>query len=123
MPMWRRFWWVIVCLLMGCGPDTIFLRPTLDTPAQHLANGNALLTQEKWRDAAREFDRARELDPFFTEAYVGLAISLGSEGDFEAAVRIMDQARQTAMNAKQHQAVADGEARLHQMIIDQGFIK
>ena len=77
MPKRQWFWWAIVSLMIGCGPDPIFLRPALDTPAQHLANGNALLDQEKWRDAGREFERAGELDPFFTEAYVGLAIALG----------------------------------------------
>ncbi|MBI5063545.1 MAG: tetratricopeptide repeat protein [Desulfatitalea sp.] len=123
MPKRQRFWWVIVCLMIGCGPAPIYLRPSLDTPAQHLANGNALLEQEKWRDASREFERARELDPFFTEAYVGLAIALGHEGEFETAVRIMDQARQTAMSQEQRQKVAEGDAQLHQMIVDQGFFK
>ncbi len=124
MPKHRRLWWLIVfCLLLGCGPDTIFLRPSLDTPAQHLANGNALLVQEKWKDAGREFERAKELDPFFTEAYVGLAIALGRDGDFETAAHIMNQARQTATSEKQRQAIIEGEAQLHQMIVDQGFFK
>ena len=119
----RQFWWAIVFLLIGCGPDPILLRPALDTPAQHLANGNALLDQSKWEDAGREFERARELDPFFTEAYVGLAVSLGRKGEFEKASRIMDQARQTAMSREQHEIVAKGDAALHQMIVDQGFFK
>jgi len=121
--MLRQIWWVIVCVLIGCGPDPIFLRPALDTPAQHLANGNALLDQGKWVDASREFERARELDPFFTEAYVGLAMALGHKGDFENATRIMDQARQTAMTEKQREMVAKGEAELHQIIVDQGLFK
>lgn len=122
MPKPQSFWWVLI-LLIGCGPDTIFLRPALDTPAQHLVNGNTLLDQGKWRDAGREFERARELDPFFTEAYVGMAMALGHEGDFETAARVLDQARQTAMSAEQREHVAKGEAQLHQMIVDQGYFK
>jgi len=117
------FWWAMVSLLIGCGPDPIFLRPALDTPAQHLANGNALLDQEKWRDAGREFERARELDPFFTEAYVGLAVALGRQGDFHTAAQIMGQARQTVLSDRQRELVAKGEAQLEQMIVDQGFFK
>jgi thioredoxin-like negative regulator of GroEL len=116
-------WWLILCAFIGCGPDPILLRPSLDTPAQHLANGHALLEQEKWGDARREFERATELDPFFTEAYVGLAIALGHKGEFEKASRVMDQARQTAMRQDQKEMVAKGEAQLHQMIVDQGFFK
>lgn len=123
MPKRQWFWWAIVSLVIGCGPDPILLRPALDTPAQHLANGKVLLEQEKWRDAVREFERASELDPFYTEAYVGLAIALGRQGDFHTAAQVMDQARQTAMSPEQHDMVAKGEAQLHQMIIDQGFFK
>ena len=123
MPKRQWFWWVIVCVSIGCGPNTVFLRPALDTPAQHLANGNALLDQGKWHDASREFERARELDPFFTEAYVGLAIASGHKGDFETAARILDQARQTVNSPEQREIVNKGDAQLHQMIIDQGFFK
>jgi thioredoxin-like negative regulator of GroEL len=127
--MLKRQWfgWAIVfliaSLMIGCGPAPIFLRPALDTPAQHLANGNVLLDQQKWRDAGREFERARELDPFFTEAYVGLALALGRQGDFQTAAQVMDQARQTVLSDRQRELVAKANAQLNQMIIDQGFFK
>jgi hypothetical protein len=33
----------LALLLGACGPDTIFLRPALDTPAQHVKNGHSLI--------------------------------------------------------------------------------
>lgn len=123
MPKRQWFCWAIVGFMIGCGPAPIFLRPALDTPAQHFANGNALLEQEKWRDASREFERASELDPFFTEAYVGLAIALGRQGNFHTASQVMGQARQTVLSDGQREAVINGEAQLYQMIVDQGFFK
>jgi hypothetical protein len=36
----------LALLLGACGPDTIFLRPALDTPAQHVKNGHSF-----WRAA------------------------------------------------------------------------
>ncbi|MFZ1985024.1 MAG: hypothetical protein WAU91_11465 [Desulfatitalea sp.] len=116
-------WWLLICVLIGCGPNTIFLRPALDTPAQHLSNGYGLLDLQKWEDACREFERAKELDPFFTEAYVGHGIALGRKGEFEKATKMMAQARQTASSDKARAMVAKGDAELRQMIIDQGFFK
>ena len=69
--------------LGGCGPQTIWLRPSLDTPSQHVANGNQLLKRGKLSDACREFRRAREIDPNYTMAYIGLGIALGKKGDVE----------------------------------------
>jgi Flp pilus assembly protein TadD len=116
-------WWLLVCVLIGCGPNTIFVRPALDTPAQHLSNAYVLLDQQKWEDACREFERAKELDPFFTEAYVGHGIALGRMGDFDKAAKMMAQARQTAKSDEARAIVAKGDAALQQMINDQGFFK
>ncbi len=114
---------VIFCLtvlMAGCGPDTIFVRPGLDTPAQHVDNGHQLLKRGKVDDACREFKRAKELDPHFVQAYVGLGVALGRKGEFEAGQDSMDQARQMASTPQDISDVQKGYKQLdkikrHQM--------
>jgi tetratricopeptide (TPR) repeat protein len=99
-------------LIVGCGPDTIFLRPGLDTPAQHVENGQQLLQRGKLEDACREFKRAKELDPLFIKAYVGLGIALARKGDLKAATASMDQARRIAGNSQEINQVQKGYDQL-----------
>jgi len=96
--------WVILLLGLvawGCGPETIFVRPSLDTPAQHVANGHQLLDSGKAEDACREFNRAKELDPHFFRAYLGLGLALGLQGDIKAGLAAMDRAEQLAGNEQE----------------------
>ncbi len=109
---------VIFCLTVlsaGCGPDTIFVRPGLDTPAQHVDNGHQLLQRGKVEDACREFIRAKELDPHFVEAYVGLGVALGRKGEFAAGLTSIDQARQMATTAQEISAVRKGYEQLDEI--------
>jgi tetratricopeptide (TPR) repeat protein len=101
--------------LAGCGPDTIFMRPGLDTPAQHVHNGHKLLKIGRVDDACREFNRARELDPNFIEAYVGLGIALGHKGDLKAGMQNMDLASQMANSEADRRIVNDGYDLLRAM--------
>jgi tetratricopeptide (TPR) repeat protein len=102
-------------LAVGCGPDTIFLRPGLDTPAQHVANGQQLLQQGKVDDACREFIRAKELDPQFFGAYLGLGIALGQKGNIEAAFATMERAEQMAVNEEELAEVEKGFEQLNEI--------
>lgn len=102
-------------LIVGCGPDTIFLRPGLDTPAQHVENGQRLLQRGKLEDACREFNRAKELDPLFVKAYVGLGIALARKGDLTAASASMDQARRIAGNSQEKTQVQKGYDQLEKI--------
>jgi tetratricopeptide (TPR) repeat protein len=99
-------------LIVGCGPDTIFLRQGLDTPAQHVENGHQLLQRGKLEDALREFNRAKELDPLCVKAYVGLSIALARRGDLTAASATMDQARRIAGNSLEIETVRKGYDQL-----------
>jgi tetratricopeptide (TPR) repeat protein len=101
--------------LGGCGPDTIFMRPGLDTPAQHVHNGHQLLKTGRVDDAYREFNRARELDPNFIKAYVGLGLALGHKGDLEAGLQNMDLASQMANSESDRRIVKDGYDQLRAM--------
>jgi tetratricopeptide (TPR) repeat protein len=89
----KHLWWLTVLILVGCGPDTIFLRPGLDTPGQHLSNGNLFLHQKKYDDALREFERAIELDPRLTDAHVGVGLANGRKGNFENGLQALDRAK------------------------------
>jgi tetratricopeptide (TPR) repeat protein len=107
---------VWLCLLVvGCGPDTIFVRPGIDTPSQHVDNGRQLLQRGKFDDACREFNRAKELDPFFIEAYVGLGYALAYKGDFAAARASLDQAKRIAGNSQEIEEVQEGYEQLEKI--------
>ena len=102
-----------ICLLVAsCGPDTIFMRPGLDTPEQHVAAGNLLLERGKVEDACREFTRAKELDPQFVKAYVGMGVALGLKGDLDGGVKTMDRASQIAAKPEDLQEVRKGYEQL-----------
>ena len=101
--------------LGACGPDTIFLRPGLDTPVQHVANGNLLLKQNKLEAAFREFSRARMLEPNFAPAHVGLGKIWGLRGDFEKGRVAMDKAEAVARGESERQAVSEGRAFLDEL--------
>ena len=92
-------WFLLLWVFLACGPETIFVRPFLDTPELHMRNGRIFLQQEKWEDARREFRRAAELDPYLTEAYAGLGVALAGCGD-------LDQGRQMLSKAE---AMADSD--------------
>jgi len=102
--------------LAGCGPDTIFVRPGLDTPAQHVANGYQLLERGKVDDAYREFERAKELEPYCVKAYVGLAVALGKRGDIDGGMKTLAVAERIAGSAQEHEAVQKGYAQLNEII-------
>jgi Flp pilus assembly protein TadD len=108
---------LVLCVLWlgACGPDTIFLRPALDTPGQHVANGNLLLKQNKLEAAFREFSRARMLEPNFAPAHVGLGKIWGLRGDFEKGRAAMDKAEAVARGESERQAVSEGRAFLDEL--------
>jgi tetratricopeptide (TPR) repeat protein len=101
--------------LSACGPDTIFLRPGLDTPAQHVANGNVLLKQNKLEAAFREFNRAQMLEPNFAPAHVGLGKIWGLRGDFEKGNAALDKADAVARGESERQAVSEGRLFLDEL--------
>lgn len=115
MPKTIHNWVIIVFALIGCGPHTIFVRPGLDTPAQHVTNGYQLLELEKWDDACREFQRARDLDPNCTEAFVGLAVAYGGKGDLDHGFELLGQARRMAITQAERDKIQQANERLHLM--------
>ena len=106
------------CLLLtilGCGPDSIFIRHGLDTPAHHVNNGNQFMDSGKFDAARAEFNRAIELDPNYAPAYVGLGLATGHKGEPEKGLQIMEKARLLARDDEQRQLVAAGFETLKAM--------
>jgi tetratricopeptide (TPR) repeat protein len=106
------------CLLLtilGCGPDSIFIRQGLDTPSHHVSNGNQFMNSDKFDAAQAEFDRALELDPNYAPAYVGLGLVAGHRGETENAMALMEKARRLAQDEEQRQHVEVGFEKLTEM--------
>ncbi len=106
---------LLAVLVAGCGPEAIVLRSGLDTPAQHVANGNRFLKNGKTGAALREFVRARELDPEYAPAYVGLAIIRGRQGDIEGGLALMEKADSLTKNKTEADMVDQGFCTLYRL--------
>jgi tetratricopeptide (TPR) repeat protein len=105
---------LLVCFLalVSCGPETILLRPSLDTPSHHVDNGYKLMAYGKTDAAVREFKRSMELNPEYAPAYVGLGIVYGMQGDLEQGRTLMRKAKSLARNGEQKKEVEMGFERL-----------
>lgn len=107
---------VLSLVLVGaCGPDTIFLRPALDTPAQHVKNGHSLLARGKIDAANAEFVRAKSLDDGYAPAYIGMALVQGHQGNVQGGFEILDRARKIAATPDEEKAVDQGYQQLQGM--------
>ena len=107
----------VVCLLIlvSCGPEPIVLRPSLDTPVQHVDNGNKLMAYGKVDAAMREFKRSMELDAGYAPAYVGLGIVYGMKGDLDRGRVLMETAKTLAKNEEEKKEVEVGFEQLDYM--------
>ena len=108
----RFFSLLCLMILVSCGPETILLRPSLDTPSQHVDNGYKLMAYGKTEAAMREFNRSIELDETYAPAYVGLGIVYGMQGNLDQGRAMMEKARALARNEEQRIEVEMGSERL-----------
>ena len=95
MKFWKRYLFLAglcVFFLFACAPTTMERNSWLDTPVHHVKNGNTLLKSGKIDDALREFNRAKELDPNYSSAYVGLSLVYGLKGDDNASAMYLKKA-------------------------------
>ena len=106
---------LFVCLFTACGPDTIFLRPGLDTPAQHVKNGHSLLSFGKIDAAKAEFLRATTLDGDYIPAYIGIALVQGHRGNIDDGLKTLDRAKALATTPEEVNAVDQGYKKLWDM--------
>lgn len=96
-----------ILLFLACGPDTILVRPGLDTPDHHVSNGNLLLERLKLEAAYQEFQRAIELNPTYTPAHVGLALVQGRRGDYAGGLETLAQAKKMAETDEEFKLIDD----------------
>jgi hypothetical protein len=106
---------LFIVSLSACGPDTIFLRPALDTPEQHVKNGNNLMARGKLDAANTEFLRAVDLDEGYVAAYVGLALVQGYRGDVEAGLATLQKAEAYVSKPEEQRSVEQGYEKLMKM--------
>jgi len=117
---------ISLLFLYACGPKAMAPKAELDTPGHHVVNGNKLLKAEKIDAAYLEFNRARELDPKFSPAYVGLGLVEGLRADFNNSLKTMKEARKYARGDEQKIAVNVGFMRIYIMgktNIDEDWLK
>ncbi|BBO76091.1 hypothetical protein DSCW_35080 [Desulfosarcina widdelii] len=104
-----------VIIIVACGPDTIFLRPALDTPEHHVKNGHSLLSRGKINAANAEFVRAKTLDAEYAPAYVGLALVQARQGDVEGGLTTLERAKELVATPEQKQEVEDSLILIEEM--------
>lgn len=109
----------ISCIISACGPDTIFLRPALDTPAQHVKNGHSLLSFGKIEAANAEFLRATALDGNYVPAYVGIALVQGRQGNIDEGFKTLDWTKGLITTPEEEEAVNQGYEKLIDMQLKQ----
>ena len=106
---------ICVGLFSACGPKTIIPQATLDSPRHHVSNGKTLFANEKINAAFYEFNRAKELDPKYSPAYVGLGLVAGFRGNFEKGLTNIKYAQKHARNNEQKIAVDLAYMRIYTM--------
>ena len=115
----RKLFFVIagICIffLSACGPQAVAPEAEFDTPAHHVKNGHKLLKSGQIDAALREFNRAKELDPKHSPAYVGLGLVHGVKGEFDNGFKAMKMAQRYADGKEQKVAVNVGYMRLYIM--------
>ena len=117
---------ISVLFLFACGPKAMAPKAELDTPEHHVTNGNKLLKAGKIDVAYREFNRAKELNPKFSPAYVGLGLVEGFRNDFIKGLKTMKTAKKYARGDEQKIAVNVGFMRLYIMgkeKVDKNWLK
>lgn len=117
---------ISLIFLYACGPKAMAPKAELDTPEHHVVNGNKLMKAGKIDAAFREFNRAKELNPKFSPAYVGLGLVEGLRADFNNGLKTMKEARKYAKGDEQKIEVNVGFIRLYIMgktNIDENWLK
>ncbi|MEW6671513.1 MAG: S-layer homology domain-containing protein [Thermodesulfobacteriota bacterium] len=104
---------VLIFLLAACGPKAEAPQAQLDTPQHHVKNGHKLLENGKLDAAFYEFNRAKELDPEYAPAYIGLGLVEAYRGDFTNGLKTMKTARKYARDDEQNRSVNVGYMRIY----------
>ena len=107
---------VLACLVIfpsGCKHGSQPNKVVLGTAAHHVRTGNTFVQTGKLNDALREFQIARELEPDFASAYVGLAVLASFEGDCLTAMDRLREAESVANDDADNLEVRTGRIRVY----------
>lgn len=104
---------MLLFVFYACRPAVRAPEAELDTPEHHVMNGMKLLKKGKIDDAFRDFNLAKELDPKFSGAYVGLGLVWGHREDFEKAMKNMKLAKKYADTKEEEANAYIGYMRLY----------
>lgn len=105
---------IVLCIftLTACGPQPVKKQSEMDTPEHHVTSGYKYLNAGKYDDAFREFDRARQLDPKFGPAYLGLGLTKAYQQEYEPALDFLGSAKKYAKGDEQTYDVWVGYMRV-----------
>ena len=87
----------------------------LDTPEHHTFAGVVLLSQEKFADAGREFERALSLDPYNAKAYAGVGLVKAYHGDFAGGFDAVKKAEKYAQSNEEKVFALVGTIRVNNL--------
>ncbi len=111
----RKSIWIFstICLFLACDLKVLPPETRLDSPLNHVRNGNTLLWKGKIDEAFYEFNRAKELNSEYAPAYIGLGLVAAYTGDYEKGLKTMQSARKYAQGDNQQFDVHVGFMRLY----------
>ena len=104
---------LFIIALAACGPQPVKKQSEMDTPEHHVSSGYKYLNAGKYEEAYREFDRARQLDPKFSPAYLGLGLTTAHQEDYETAFDFLGKADKYAKGDEQTYDVNVGYMRVY----------
>ena len=114
MNLFRFLVVLAACILMAsCGPKAQQPLSQLDTPEHHTFTGLRLLNQEKYADAAREFELALRLNPRYARALTGTGLAKACQGDFTGGLEALKQAEKHARSDQDKVFVLVGFIRVN----------
>lgn len=99
----------------GCGKKTLLPQTELGTPEHHVSNGHKLLNSGLAEYALLEFEKARDLDPQYAPAYIGIGITLGMQGDYENGLSALQKGEELASGIDEETDVHVGFMRLYML--------
>jgi tetratricopeptide (TPR) repeat protein len=104
-----------IIALAACGPQPVQKQSEMDTPEHHVSNGYKYLDAGNYEEAYRSFDRARQLDPKFGPAFLGLGLTTAYQGDYDTAFDFLKKAKKLAEGDAQTYDVWIGYMRVYYM--------
>jgi len=102
-----------VGVLFACSSGKIPLIPKIDTPGYHIRTGEKMLEFNKIESAFREFNRAIDLDPKYSPAYIGLGLTHAFRDEFEKGLEALSKADRYARGKEQEIAAYVGYMRFY----------